>query len=781
MMLKKLMSAAVAGVLSVTSLALPTAYDQLSAVVTAAETKDDTIKQDKLPYTLITGNPSASSTMKGNFEIPNTMKKSKNITISIEGPENYTENVSVSVYGYGISAAPWWVDMDSLDGTLTYEENLVNGKMEITTPVPEELQGKITKIGFGVFWPQSGKRFTVTSIEGDVISDPEEDPDPVSGDAELYVSKNDKSGVSSFVDNKDGTAAVTATLAAQYQLNKETEFSVALNDRSKSNYEFDLKNFGIDDIENVKFQSFQFVVRTKSTDTYIKELQYKGDISVKPAEGSTKTTYTDEEAYTAKNCGNYAKLVWDVPADVQPTVDGSGSVGFNFESAVDTSDNDISNITIESCTAVYTKTMTVPYNETISDTTAKEIAIGKKVNLQLEDLLKLSRHDNFSAVKFTFTSEKNMQKFVSGLGISLDEDKTGETWYDSGNFCVLDPEKEFTIMWIPTKEIQASIWGGKTSKIQFGYWYGDDQEGKKVSPVTLKSVDYYLYRFPERDNIITDSKDKEIIKKVELGTDEEFPVKTSIEGSTFESSDPTIASITETGVITTHKEGTATITIKTPAGQEEKFDVIVSAEPVVTTAATTPAPVSTTTTTVSSDGPADITTKATTTTENGATDVTTNTTSDAPVATTPAKETTVSTESSTTSKTTSATAKPVSTTSATKSEPAKTTKASTTPDDNEPAKTTTTTAPVIDIDPSTITYGDVNLDGVVDLADVTWLAKYLLSSASYPLGNKDALSKAQAEASADMNGDKIIDSRDLSRLIEFNLGKLSLSDLKPKK
>ena len=56
--------------------------------------------------------------------------------------------------------------------------------------------------------------------------------------------------------------------------------------------------------------------------------------------------------------------------------------------------------------------------------------------------------------------------------------------------------------------------------------------------------------------------------------------------------------------------------------------------------------------------------------------------------------------------------------------------------------------------------GDVDLDGYVDLADLTKLAKYNLSNSSYPLENETAY------ANTDMNGDGVVDGLDTSALIE---------------
>ena len=61
--------------------------------------------------------------------------------------------------------------------------------------------------------------------------------------------------------------------------------------------------------------------------------------------------------------------------------------------------------------------------------------------------------------------------------------------------------------------------------------------------------------------------------------------------------------------------------------------------------------------------------------------------------------------------------------------------------------------------------GDANLDGRVDLADLTTVAKYNLNNEAYPLANDTAYTNA------DMNGDGVVDGLDTSALIENQPGK----------
>ena len=68
-------------------------------------------------------------------------------------------------------------------------------------------------------------------------------------------------------------------------------------------------------------------------------------------------------------------------------------------------------------------------------------------------------------------------------------------------------------------------------------------------------------------------------------------------------------------------------------------------------------------------------------------------------------------------------------------------------------------------DINTLIKGDADLSGMVDLADLTAVAKYNLNNELYPLENETAF------ANADMNDDGEVNGVDTSALIENQLGK----------
>ena len=807
MMLKKLMSAAVAGVLSVTSLALHTAYCGLSAVVTAADEEEDAekdvydleelvgVKPTELPYTLVADGIEDGKRQK-NFILTEEQRNSTKLIVNVE--TNYTDDATFAMYGFGTRVKPYWKDYSVEKHT----KGAASFSVEI--PIPTAQQGYINMIGLGIWWPKDDSEFTITSIECEGESKVKY-PMPTSGGSSgsggerfTPVSANDQSGSCDFKDNEDKTATFTSTLTVDAKISSKPTLSTD----NKTRFEMNIADLPIDDIKNVQLQSFEFVLKPKDKSAAMDRLEYAGDISVKadsdadtePVFGETAHRYKDRTAeeveakkddlkitdihapYAATSCYNYAKIAWDVPKSVQPFVDNEGTVGFNLIKAYDENKGDIS-VEVSSCRVTYTQKVTLPFTEKIKKTGVHKLDYSGTDNAkELElDALNLSRHDVLDAVKITYESTDKLQTFVGGLGISLDKDKLEKgtkTFYSTSINAINLPENTFEVMWILPESIRDKVWGGENSNFQIRYDYGDDSEGNENTKITVTGIEYYINRFPERDLVVTNSDDEVIEKELKVTVEEDYKLNMSIEGCTYSSADASVAFIDDGGILHALKEGVAELTINTPAGQDVKLEVTVGAKSVVTTA-TTPK-VTTTSTTVSSEvsktESSDKVTSKTTKVSSDNSDVTVSSTTKATTASSLSESTSKSTSKSTSASTTTKT----STTSST------TTKARTTAtDEDDRPEETTTTAPVIDL--STIIYGDVNLDGTVDLADATWLAKFLLSGISYPLGNDEPGSKERAKISSDLNGDSKVDSIDLSRLIEFNLGKLDASALIPNK
>ena len=717
--LSKIKAAIVGAAMIATSVSVPVVnYTSYNNVI-AADTNDGTITS--LPHTFIADGVE-DGPRQGNIALKGELKLAKQLVITISTKSD--EEATIEAYGLGNTEGPkYWTD---LKGNKIKTKGA--GTYELTVDVPAGIQGKITKVGVGVWWPEDGSEYTVQSIEANGLVE----GTASSGDKSTYVSENDKSGTCDFHDNGDGTATITSTLSAQYTEDGKTEFDILLSqgwdeethyapfkdengdpypewkkgDKINS-HKFKFTDFGIDDLENIKFQSFEYVVT--SDDYNLDYFMYGGGVNVvKGSAADTETVmgkdgywYNDHSEediashdfeinvhgpYEADYCGGYAKLTWDVPADVQPYIEYSNSnnsVGFQYwwgyDGSKSSEDEDgntldytvIPEVHLRSCTATYTRTLTVPYN-----TTVKGSAISSLGSADLDiGSLNLGKRDKLSAIKFHIKSASELQKFVSGFGIAMSKDagitafNPKGTWYQPGNICVINNGPEFDVMLIFPENIINYIYGGEDAHAEYNLYYADKEGGDEVSSVSVPSVEYYVFRTQEKDLVVYDDQGIEVPDTIELEVGDEYQLHPNVDNCDYVSSRPNVASVNGNGLISALEEGITVVTVTTPEGQTRDIRVIVN--------------------------------------------------------------------------------------------------------DNSTTEPATRKYDPEGVDWDKVIWGDVDVNGAVELADVTELSKYLLSSKSFPLKN------ATARENADCKWDHKIDSPDLSKLIEYNLTKITMDDLGP--
>lgn len=680
-----------------------------------ADGKNEGQRQAKIPVTL----SSDASELTFNFET------------------EYAGNVSIGIYGAEIKSDPYWVDLDG-----SFDAKADGGKFSVTYTIPSTLDPtEIKSIGVGIWYPKTNETFKLTTISTDGTGGGS-GGNP-SNPAEPIVSKNDKSGTCTFKDNGDGTADITSTLTAEisdvnYTLtagydeelyapyNKDPDAKEWQEGDPINSHKFKWSEFNIADIDNVTFQSFNYVIES---DVDMKKLMYGGGINVKKdcvadteaVKGKDGYWYNDQgeedvekygdkfliddyaTGYTVEDAGTYAKIVWDVPKSVQEWVTkGSDSaVGIQFWYGQDGSSEEykeIETVKLTGASCTYTRKMTVPYNKTINKKTNQKLTMGtddtkNQIKLNLADL-GLKERDKLSAIKFT-VSGTGVEKMQFGVGISTDIENPMATkgWYQPGNITVLDDgtRKSFEIMWILPDVVRNDVdLVSELGNLMFGYWYGGDKDGNEIANVTLDSVDFYTFQSKEKELTVSPS-------EFEITVGEKKQLTTSVDGCTFVAASATggeYFTVDKSGNVEALAPGAGTITVTSPEGQEVVVTVIVKAAQTTTTTVTTTA-----------------------------------------ITTTTAVTTTA----------------------------------------------TTTTADPDPIDWSKVKYGDVDLDGDITATDIVLINKYVLSSAEYPFVNATATENANAHYDKDENGKGIINLSDSNDVISVVLGIFKESDLGPQK
>lgn len=690
-----------------------------------------------------------------------SLKGSSSVTFNFE--TSYSGNATFGVTGGEISKDPWWYDDDA-----KYELTVKGGKCSFTYNIPAEYKDIIKTVEIGLWYPQEGETFTLTtaSTTGGTTVTPGPTPGPTPGNPSLPTSANTKSGAYTFKDNGDGTATISSTLTAEYKFpeefaktgyvltqgyDEETMYPDGYDGEGPINsHKFPLDGFGIKDMTSVEtpykesfdIQSFEYTIES---DYDLTNFQYGGGINVdKGTQGDTESVkgkdgywyndqgekdmeeygakfteelgFTPHGAYVADNIGKYAKVVWDVPKEVQPCITFNGSSAVSFQYWYGTSDeleeanantpaalaedddpetpstpsNVVKEVRIKEATCTYTKTAVVPFNtkqpvnkKVGATLTAGDESTTKEYEYMLSGL-ELGERDLISAIKFNVSSSSDIGKLVTAMGISVDLENAvaDKGWYmtGSGNIIVLGAGKTQEIMWIVPSAIRndvAAIY--EDSKAAFYYWYGENGETLK-----LDSIDFYIYQSVEEElkvNNLGEGGD------LVVAVGETKYLKPNVDGCTVALATGQVQGLMEIGdeeagkgiPITGLKEGVAYVEVTSPEGQVVKVKVKVTGSAVTTT---------------DPNGPG-----------------------------------------TTTSTTVVTTAKP-----------------------------TTTTNPVTstkdEIDWSKVKYGDVNLDTNVNTLDIVLFNMYLLD------GEKTPLNATQRE-NANCEYDKDLDMTDSGKIVNY--------------
>ncbi len=203
-------------------------------------------------------------------------------TLTLNFTTEYSSDATIAVYGLGVTVDPYWVNIE--------KEIKTGGKksFSLSVDIPSQYVGKVNNIGVGVWYPKTNEKFTLTTITTDgsgTVTPPEVDPP--------YESQNNKSGTYTFKDNKDGTATITSTLSAQIDgefdylltaghdeesyIDPETGTSTYEEGDPINSHKFPLSEFGIKNLTGVTFESFEYIIES---DVDMNRLMYGGGINV---------------------------------------------------------------------------------------------------------------------------------------------------------------------------------------------------------------------------------------------------------------------------------------------------------------------------------------------------------------------------------------------------------------------------------------------------------------------------------------------------------------------
>lgn len=356
----------------------------------------------------------------------------------------------------------------------------------------------------------------------------------------------------SFVDNGDGTATITSTVAKQ--MGGETFEPIKLTkgfdedyyaanpsddpDKPINSHKFKFSDFGLTDMDGVVIESITCVIESAEE---IDQFVYGGGINVQngsPADteyakqvagipGKEHAGYwyndmgTEGEGSVADyeeqgvefqiapgnggrlyEAGTYFEAYWEVPAEVQPylTDVSTDTVSFQYWYGCDAEGNEIDSVDITNAVLTYTKTVTVPYTDCISTAVDSILSHGgtdaqKNLNVSYADL-GIDETKDVYAIRFDITAKEDIGKLIYNVGTGVEKTVSEDYWFqEEGNYCILDAGDTAEIMWIvPTicagDESHGNRINTTDGKLNIGYYYGE------TDAITVDNIHVYYADAP---------------------------------------------------------------------------------------------------------------------------------------------------------------------------------------------------------------------------------------------------------------------------------------------
>lgn len=399
------------------------------------------------------------------------------------------------------------------------------------------------------------------NIEVDPGPDPDPDPDPEVPDRENIVPDGNKhsNGANSengknwsFVDNGDGTATISSTVAKQ--MDGETFETIKLTkgydeeyyqknpsddpDKPINSHKFKFSDFGLTDMDGVVIESITCEIESaKEIDQFVyggginvqngspADTEYAKQIAGIPGKEHAGYWYNDmgsegegsvadyeeqgvEFQITPGNggklfgAGTYFEAYWEVPAEVQPhlTDVSSDTISFQYWYGCDADGNEIESVDIKNAVLTYTKTVTVPYTDCVStavDTLLNHTGTDAQKNLSISyDKLGIDETKDVYAIRFDITAKEDIGKLVYNVGTGVEKTVSEDYWFqEEGNYCILGAGDTAEIMWIvPTicagDESHENRINTADGELNIGYYYGE------TDAITVDNIHVYYADAP---------------------------------------------------------------------------------------------------------------------------------------------------------------------------------------------------------------------------------------------------------------------------------------------
>lgn len=276
--------------------------------------------------------------------------------------------------------------------------------------------------------------------------------------------------------NADFTPAETEPSATEHISPRETltiqsgtqkDFTdVVLNHDANKIYPIPLNDFLI---SGDSVQKFIFEFESSSA---IGSYQGGCGISVDAScKAATDDYWYQSQDFTVQAEGNYVKVEWDVPADIQEHVNPDGKIQIGYWWG------DAQEVSLKYVTCCYTRTAEIPVDDSVN------IPVSQILNYSSDSsrtfpLADILGEDGVpQAVTVNLQADSAFGKLNAGIAL---KDSSGK-WLESQTFSEFTDSSQISLTWIIPDRIKEAV--SQDAEVQFNYFWSERQQ------ITLDSVD----------------------------------------------------------------------------------------------------------------------------------------------------------------------------------------------------------------------------------------------------------------------------------------------------
>lgn len=189
-------------------------------------------------------------------------------------------------------------------------------------------------------------------------------------------------------------------------------------------------------------------------------------------QAATDEYWYQSQDFTVQADGNYVKVEWDVPAEIQEHINPDGKIQIGYWWG------DTQEVRLKYMTCCYTRTADIPVDDSVNIPVAQSLDYSANPSMTFPLVNVLDGDEAIpQAITVNLHADSAFRKLNAGIAIR----SGGGEWLESPVFSEFTDNNQTSLTWIVPEEIKEEF--SQDAEIQFSYFWSECQQ------ITLDSID----------------------------------------------------------------------------------------------------------------------------------------------------------------------------------------------------------------------------------------------------------------------------------------------------